>query len=245
MSTIKVLAVLGVAGWMFFGNHEAKAQIPVTDVASITTQVTNQIETIAKWKMQYDQMVSQIDQMKQQYESLTGSRGLGQVMNNPALRDYLPGDWQGVYDAVKSGGYAGLSGTARTVYDQNKIFDGCAHIGNAQQRTECEARAVKPAQDQAFALDAYDKAKSRLNQIDSLMAKINDTPDPKAIAELQGRISAEQAMIQNEQTKLQLYAMAAQAEHRIQQQRAREMSMQDAAKRGGLGVQPMNFSIRN
>jgi len=52
MSTIKVLAVLGVAGWMFFGNHEAKAQIPVTDVASITTQVTNQIETIAKWKMQ-------------------------------------------------------------------------------------------------------------------------------------------------------------------------------------------------
>jgi len=77
------------------------------------------------------------------------------------------------------------------------------------------------------------------------MAKINDTPDPKAIAELQGRIAAEQAMIQNEQTKLQLYAMVAQAEDRIQQQRAREMSMQDAAKRGGLGVQPMNFSIRN
>ena len=32
----------------------AFAQIPVTDVASITTQVTNQVETIAKWKMQYD-----------------------------------------------------------------------------------------------------------------------------------------------------------------------------------------------
>ena len=88
MSTIKVLAVLGVAGWMIFGNH-AQAQIPVRDDASIA-------ETIAKWKIQYDQMNSQIDQMKQQYESLTGSRNLGQILNDAALRDYLPNDWQGV-----------------------------------------------------------------------------------------------------------------------------------------------------
>lgn len=115
MSTIKVLAVLGVAGWMIFGNHEAKAQIPVTDGASIAQQIAAQVETIAKWKMQYDQMTSQINQMKQQYESLTGSRGLGNILNNPALREYLPADWQGVYDAVKTGGYAGLSGRAQSI----------------------------------------------------------------------------------------------------------------------------------
>jgi type IV secretion system protein VirB5 len=237
MSTIKVLAVLGVAGWMIFGNHEAKAQIPVRDD-------TFRFETIAKWKMQYDQMVTQIDQMKQQYESLTGSRGLGQIMNNPALRDYLPNDWQGVYDAVKSGGYSGLSGRALSIYEGNKAFDACAHFKVADQRTHCEAQAVKGAQDKAFALDAYDKAKSRLNQIDQLMAKINDTPDPKAIAELQGRIAAEQAMIQNEQTKLQMYQMVAAAEDRLQEQRAHEMNVRDAAKRDGLKVQPMNFSLR-
>ncbi len=56
----------------------AFAQIPVTDGASIANSIQQQIETMAKWKMQYDQMVSQIDQMKQQYQSLTGSRGLGQ-----------------------------------------------------------------------------------------------------------------------------------------------------------------------
>ena len=65
----------------------AFAQIPVTDGASIGQQIAAQVETIAKWKLQYDQMVSQIDQAKQQYESLTGSRGLGNIMNNPALRD--------------------------------------------------------------------------------------------------------------------------------------------------------------
>lgn len=244
MSTIKVLAVLGVAGWMIFGNHEAKAQIPVTDGASIAQQIANQVETIAKWKMQYDQMTSQINQMKQQYESLTGSRGLGNILNNPALREYLPADWQGVYDAVKTGGYAGLSGRAQSIYEDTKAFDACAHFKIADQRTACEAQAVKGAQDKAFALDAYDKAKSRLNQIDQLMAKINDAPDPKAIAELQGRIAAEQAMIQNEQTKLQMYAMVAAAEDRLQEQRAHEMNVRDAAKRDGLKVQPMNFSLR-
>lgn len=245
MSTIKVLAVLGVAAWMLFGNHEAKAQIPVTDGASIANNIQSQIQTMAKWKMQYDQMVSQIDQMKQQYESVTGSRGLGQIMNNAALRDYLPQDWQGVYDAVKKGGYSGLSGRAAQVYGDNKIYDACAHLTVEDQRKSCEARAVKPSQDKAFALDAYDAAKSRLSQIDGLMGKINQTQDPKAIAELQGRIAAEQAMIANEQTKLQMYAMVAQAEDRMQQQRAHEMNMKEVAKRGTLNMQPMNFSIRN
>ncbi|CAJ7575859.1 P-type DNA transfer protein VirB5 [Burkholderia pseudomallei] len=209
----------------------AFAQIPVTDGASIAQQVAAQVETVAKWKMQYDQMVSQINQMKQQYDSLTGSRGLGQIMNNPALRDYLPQDWQGVYDAVKTGGYSGLTGRAQSIYESNKVYDACASFADAQQRTACEAHAVKPSQDKGFALDAYDKAKGRLNQIDQLMGQINATTDPKAIAELQGRIAAEQAMIQNEQTKLQLYSMVSQAEDKIQRQRQREINAQIVDKR--------------
>lgn len=217
------------------------AQIPVTDVASIGTQITNQIETIAKWKMQYDQMISQIEQAKQQYESLTGSRGLGNIMNNPALRDYLPADWQGVYDSVRSGGYAGLSGRGQSVYNANKIFDSCAYMTIADQRTACEARAVKASQDKGFALDAYDAAKSRITQIDQLMAKINDTQDPKAIAELQGRIAAEQANIQNEQTKLQLYAMVAAAEEKVQAQRQREIQARTWNAKKGIAVKALSF----
>lgn len=218
----------------------AFAQIPVTDGASIAQQVAAQVETIAKWKMQYDQMTSQINQMKQQYESLTGSRNLGQILNNAALRDYLPNDWQGVYDAVKSGGYSGLSGRAQSIYEANKAFDACMVFKLVDQRTACEAQAVKGAQDKAFALDAYDKAKSRLTQIDQLMAKIDDTPDPKAIAELQGRIAAEQAMIQNEQTKLQMYQMVAAAEDRLQEQRQRELNAKAGARRGWIQPQVTN-----
>lgn len=219
----------------------AFAQIPVTDVASITKSAAQQVETIAKWKMQYEQMISQIDQAKQQYDSLNGSRGLGNIMNDPALRDYLPGNWQGVYDNVKTGGYSGLSGSGQSVYNANKIYDACARLLAAVERTACEAQAAKGAQDKGFALDAYNAAKNRINQIDSLMAKINQTQDPKAIAELQGRIASEQANIQNEQTKLQMYSMVAAAEDRLQQQRQREINTQILDKREYKARIPTNF----
>ena len=97
------------------------------------------------------------------------------------------------------------------------------------------------APDKGFALDAYEKAKSRINQIDQLMSKINDTSDPKAIAELQGRIAAEQANIQNEQTKLQMYQMVAAAEDRVQQQRQKEINAKVLDKREYKTRQPVNM----
>lgn len=232
---------MGVAVSLVLISSQALAQIPVTDGAAIKTSVQQQVETMAKWKLQYDQMVSQIDQMKQEYQSITGVRGLGDVLNNPALRDYLPDDWQGVYDSVKSGGYAGLSGRAGQVYNDNKIYDTCVNHTNEQSRISCEAQAVKGAQDKAFALDAYDKAKERLGQIDALMQEINRTQDPKSIAELQGRIAAEQALIQNEQTKLQMYSMVASAEDRLQQQRQREINAKVLANREYTKHQPFNL----
>lgn len=232
---------MGVAVSLVLISSQALAQIPVTDGAAIKTSVQQQVETMAKWKLQYDQMVNQIDQMKQEYQSITGVRGLGDVLNNPALRDYLPDDWQGVYDSVKSGGYAGLSGRADQVYNDNKIFDICVNHTDGQSRISCEAQAVKGAQDKAFALDAYDKAKERLGQIDALMQEINRTQDPKSIAELQGRIAAEQALIQNEQTKLQMYSMVASAEDRLQQQRQREINAKILANRAYTKHQPFNL----
>ncbi|WP_055026632.1 MULTISPECIES: P-type DNA transfer protein VirB5 [Xanthomonas] len=226
-------ATLALSGTAFAG-------VPVTVIADVPA-ITNQIETMAKWKAQYDQMVSQINQMKQQYASVTGSRGLGQIMNNPVLRDYLPSDWQKVYDSVRTGGYNGLSGSAAVIYDANKVFDACGRMAAGAQRTACEAAAVKPAQDKAFAGEAYAAAKSRLDQINSLMGQINQTQDPKAIAELQGRIASEQAMIANEQTKLQLFQMMAQADEKLQEQRQREINAQLNARRGYSALQPVQF----
>ncbi len=205
--------------------------IPVIDSVSIADREAQHVETIAKWVTQYKQMVSQIDQLQAQYNAITGSRGFGQVFNDPAYRDYLPSDWQEIYDKVEDGGYAGLTGTSKDIYKANQLFDSCAHFTVEEQRIECEARAVRPSQDKAVALEAFSKAKARLGQIDQLMAKIDLTTDPKEIAELQGRIALEQAMISNEQTKLKLYSMVADAEKRIQRQRRKEFDAKSNANR--------------
>ena len=215
----------------------AFAQIPVT----VTTQVSDSPMTMAefasnmtRWAQQYSQMVQQINQMKQQYDSITGTRNLGNVFNNPQLRNYLPDDWQNVYDSVRSGGYSGLSGRARSIYNGITVFAACVSASVEAERLSCEARAVKGAQDKAFALDAYDKALERIDQINQLMQQINTTSDQKAIAELQARIAAEQAMIDNEQAKLTLYSLVAEAEDRLQEQRQRELNAQALDRRGKM-----------
>lgn len=214
----------------------AQSQEAVIDAAAIG-QLAAQAATLGK---QLTEAKNQVTQLKKTYDSFTGSRDLGTIMNNPALRNYLPQDWQKVYDSVKQGGYAGLSGTAKTMY--NQVFDSCKHITIDDERLACEASAVKGAQDKGFAMDAYSKAQDRMDQIDQLMAKVNDTQDPKAIAELQARIAAEQANIQNEQTKLQMYAMVASAEDKMQQQNKREMNARTWSATKGISAQPITFN---
>lgn len=215
----------------------AYAQVPVTDVAHITLDETNQATNVAKYIEMIQQYKTQIDQMKQQYDSLTGSRGLGEILNNPQFADYLPAEWQDVYKRVQQGGYSGLTGSAQAIRDANKLFDSCASLTGAD-RTVCQRSAAKAAQDKAFASEAFDKAKDRWDQIEGLMGQINSTTDPKAIAELQARINAEQAAIQNEQTKLQMYKMIAEAEDRLIQQQEREAAAKWGARSGGLNLAP-------
>lgn len=57
--------------------------------------------------------------------------------------------------------------------------------------------------------------KKRLNNIQGLMAQINSTKDIKAAADLQSRITAEQAIIQNNQTKLDMMSKMFELEEKV------------------------------
>jgi type IV secretion system protein VirB5 len=231
----------------------AHAQIPTTDVAKIAQDAANQIANtgliqanqaanIAKYAEQITELQNQLTQMKQEYGAITGSRNLGNIFNDPKYRDYLPSNWQGVYDSVRNGGYSGITGNAATTYNQNKVYDACQAISVDDQRTNCEARAVRSSQNAAVAEQAFDTAQGRIDQINQLSQQINQTSDPKAISELQARIAIEQAAMQNEQTKLTLYKMAADAQEQIEDQRAKEMHARTWAATGGVTVSPVTFS---
>lgn len=162
----------------------AYGQIPVTDAVSITTQVANQVESITKWVSQFQQMQTQINQYRQQFESMTGSRGMGALLDNTALKAVLPADWQQVLSNIKR--------TQGYITERNK-YPSFANL----PKTNAMYDVI--ASQNAVMTDLYAKANERLGLIQSLTAKIDTATDPAAKADLTNRLISEQNAIQANQ----------------------------------------------
>jgi type IV secretion system protein VirB5 len=72
---------------------------------------------------------------------------------------------------------------------------------------------------------------SRLEGLQQLASALDTAPNARAVMDLQARFAAEQAMIANDQMRLQGLAMAQDAETRLQAQRDRERAEAQAAAR--------------
>lgn len=194
----------------------AAAQMAVIDAKALI-EAKN---TITQLKSQLDQLKQTYSQLQQSYQAATGTRNMGDILNNPAIRNQLPSDWRQVYDGVNRGGYAGISGSVDTILGSER-YNGSVSDGMAAMR---QRQARLSATSKATGIAAFEGAQARLNQLDALRAQINGTQDPKAIAELQARIAAEQGAIQNEHTKLQLMAMLQDSEEKLAAQQRRDLS---------------------
>ena len=220
MKTLKKLACtcIAVVG-LTAGSTAYAGGIPVIDIASIAKQV-------AVWTAQYGQMVEQFNQMKKEFDSLNGSRGMANLVNDPASRKYLPADYQ----SILSSGYgnsASIRSSAKVYGLEETTLDTGSDLGKA-----FESNAKQGAINRATAEDAYKKASERFDAIQVLLDKVNDAPDAKDVADLQARIQAEQVMMQNEQTKLQMLAQLASAQRDLQEQKAKEISLKQYSKPG-------------
>lgn len=193
----------------------AHGGIPVIDGANLAQA----IQQVMAWAQQYQQMVEQIEQMQQAYNNLNGVRNMGSLVNNPASRKYLPDDYQ----TILSNGV----GQWEAIRDAARKFDmatsSLAASSDAAQAFEQVAKQA--AINRAGAEEAYKMASQRFSDIQVLLDRVNSAPDAKDIADLQGRIQAEQVMMQNEANKLQMLAQLASAQRDLQSQQAREISM--------------------
>ncbi len=188
--------------------QSAHAQgIPVLDASTLAQAIL----TVKQLEQQYATMTDA-------YQSTIGNRGLGDIFNDASLRNYLPDQWQSVYDEVKSGQLNGISGVADSIEQQ----EGMTAYTPGQQRLNDTEAANK-----AMAMRAYQASIDRLNNIQQLMQQSNLTQDPAAKADLQNRWSAEISSINADKMRLDLAArlqdaekdLAQQAAHRDMQQR--------------------------
>lgn len=223
------LAAAAAACALAAGSGAARAQgIPVIDAANLlqtVQQVTNDITKIQN-------QIQQITQLQQQIASMNGIRNLGNILNNPLLRNYVPAEAFTVLNAVNSGGYRGLNGTARALRDAGMIYNCMDLAGDA--RTRCQAELSQPYQYKGLLQDAMKAAAGRLSQIQSLMDQVNATTDQKSVQEVQARIGAENALLAHEMSQLQMLQSMADSDERIARSRDRERQYETLARTGRI-----------
>jgi type IV secretion system protein VirB5 len=236
----KHLIALFMAGFAWLAPlHDAKAGIPVIDV----TAIANLMQQLSAWQQQlqgmqrqYDQLRQSRDQLHQTYNAMTGSRGMEQMLQMSELaRNYLPPSYGELLRTVNgaAGSYAGLSGQVQSIMRANSILS-----STQLDALSPELRQVVEQGRQASALfngmtqTAYQNTSQRFSALQQLIGRISTAQDPKSIQDLQARIQAEQAMLTNEQTKLQNLYQIAKADELTQQQRLRE---QVISGHGGFG----------
>ena len=218
-------AVLAIAGSLFTG-HARASGIPVIDVANLVQtiqQVLNDITAISN-------QVQQITQLQSQINSLNGMRNLGDVFNNPLLRNYVPAEAYTYVNAINTSGYAALNATAKVLRDVDMVYNCLDRIGSA--RTACQASLAQPYQHKGLLQDAMKAASGRLSQIQSLMGQINATTDQKAVQEVQARIGAENALLAHEMSQVQMLQSMADSDERIARSRERERQYEMLTRTG-------------
>ncbi|MBU4610309.1 P-type DNA transfer protein VirB5 [Achromobacter sp. GG226] len=209
MTTVGMIRVarLIVATALSWGVPLAHAQIPVTDLGSIAQAV-----------LQLEQLRHQLETARKAYDAITGNRGFGTILHDPDLRASLPPEWRSVYDDAGSYGH-GISGSVREILASINNTD--KTVEEAAQDLQ-EDRAHQAATQKAIAMRAYSAAESRIDQIEGLIRASGATQDTQAIAELNARIGAEQALIQTDLTKLEMISMLQRAEEKLLREKTNE-----------------------
>jgi type IV secretion system protein VirB5 len=203
----------------------ARAQWAVIDVPAIV-QLIQEVQTM---QQQLATARAQLQSARQSLQNTTGDRGMERLLSG-TNRNYLPSSWSQVTSATagQRSGYTALSADVQSAIAANAVLSPqrLATLSPADQQQIQAARQVSALQ-QALTHEALANASSRFAAIQSLIAAISTAPDQKAILDLQARITAELAMLQNEQTKLQVLYQATQAQESTLRQQARERAIDE------------------
>lgn len=239
----KLLSIFAALPLAFFLCSAAPAQIfgpmPVIDVDAIA----HLIEQYNTLREQLTTALDQLDQARQEYQALTGDRGMQHLLAD-AARNYLPPDWQALTDALDglATDFPAFAQLADHYVEANAILspEQLARFSEADQ-AHIEARRRTTAAFQATAQQAMAQNSERFEHLQQLIDEIGEAEDPKAIYDLQARINAEGVMLTNEANKLHSLFQAMQAQETAQRQQRQEQAIADVGSLRDLA--PLNLPV--
>lgn len=212
---LKQLSIVAMALAILSVAPAARAQWAVVDVGAIA-QLIQEVQ-----QMQQALQVAQneLNQAQQTYQSMTGGRGMEMLLAG-TVRNYLPANWAQLSTSLASPIQSAINANAVLTATQ------WAALSPAQQQQLTAAR-TNAALLQVATQQAYSTTSSRFSSVQQLISAIPTASDQKGILDLQARIQAEQGMLQNDQTKLQVLFQLVQARELERRQRIREQAISD------------------
>jgi len=216
--TRKPIAVLAAAAALWAGSP-ARAQIVVYDPTSYA-KILQQAQTALSQLQQLQQQVAQGQQLLTSLNQISNVNALATSLEQPALRAVLPD--AGAFVSAARGDLTALGalGTrAQAIRGANQLYT--PPPGDAAG-ADLAAAGNRAALNLATGESVADAAAARLTGLKQLESALDTAPNARAVLDLQARIAAEQAMIANDQMRLQGLAMAQAAQDQIQTQRDRE-----------------------
>ena len=204
---------------------------PIVYDPTAYAKIVQEAETALNQLHQLETQVSQGQALLSSLNTNSGVNGLATVLGQPALRNFLPD-----IDAFVAAGsdlskLGSLSGAAGQIRSQFRLYTPAAGdpIG-----ADIEAAGDRVARDLAAGEAISATAQNRLAGLQQLQASLSTTGDARAVLDVQARLQAEQAMIANDQMRLQGLAMTQAAEDRVQRQRDQERMEADRDARMAL-----------
>lgn len=208
---------------LMVGAPVAQGQFAVIDVAAVTQLVTEvqnleQALTVAR---------EHLTEAATELRSMTGDRGMEQLLAG-SNRNYLPSDWGQLTAALNQTGsaYAALSAGIQQALAEDSVLtpQQVATLSPDGQRQLAADRGTA-ALLQAVSRQALANTSSRFADLQQLIDTIGAANDQKAILDLDARIGAEQAMLENEQTKLAVLVASAEAQRWADEEVSRERAI--------------------
>lgn len=171
---------------------------------------------------------AQVEQGQALFDSLNAIsdvNALASVLGLPEVRNPLP-DLRALRAAADGDltALGDLADRAAAIRRETRLYTPPSGDADTYYRDSLERSGARTARDLAIGEAVSQASDQRLEGLESLRRALDAAPNARAVMDLEARLAAEQALIQNEQLRLQGLALTQAAEARLEEQRAREQA---------------------
>ena len=238
----RILSAAAVAALVVAGAPAARAQQIVHDPRALAQMIEEARTTLDQLKA----LQTQVEQGQRLFDSLNNLsdvNALAGELGLPTVRNPLP-DMRSMRAAANGdlGALGDLADRANAIRRDTRLYTpptGDLSSADAYYRDSLERAGARTARDLAVGEAVAGAADRRLEGLETLRSALDTALNARAVMDLEARLAAEQALIQNEQVRLQGLALTQAAEARLEEQRARERA--EAARTARMSVYERAF----